>query len=98
MALPPKRLKTINPVHSFRHSKAVDLLYKGKDITEIRNFLGHDNVQSTSIYLHLDLTRRRHIQKQLIKHMQSFLSLDPKIIQWLSLEKDIDILKWLDTI
>jgi site-specific recombinase XerD len=96
--LPPKRLKTINPVHSFRHSRAVDLLYQGKDITEIQNFLGHDNVQSTSIYLHLDLNRKRHIQRQLMKHMESILSLDPKITQWLDQQKEIDILKWLDTI
>lgn len=96
--LPPKRLKTINPVHSFRHSRAVDLLYQGKDITEIQNFLGHDNVQSTSIYLHLDLNRKRHIQRQLMKHMESILSLDPKITHWLDQQKEIDILKWLDTI
>jgi len=98
MALPPKRLKTINPVHSFRHSRAVDLLYQGKDITEIQNFLGHDNVQSTTIYLHLSLNRKRHIQKQLMKHMESILSLDPKITAWLNQQEEVDILKWLDKI
>jgi len=97
-ALPPKRLKTINPVHSFRHSRAVDLLYQGKDITEIKNFLGHENVQSTTLYLQLDLNRKRHIQKQLMKHMESIISLDPKITEWFNLKKDMDILKWLDTI
>jgi len=97
-ALPPNRLKTINPVHSFRHSRAVDLLYQGKDITEIQNFLGHDNVQSTTIYLHLSLNRKRHIQKQLMKHMESILSLDPKITAWLNQQEEVDILKWLDKI
>ena len=62
MALPQKRLKTINPVHSFRHSRAVDMLYGGHSVTDIKNRLGHDNVQSTMIYLHLDLKRRRRIQ------------------------------------
>jgi len=56
-ALPPKRLNHINPVHSFRHSRAVDLLYRGKSTTEIKNRLGHDNVQSTMVYLHLDLNK-----------------------------------------
>jgi len=51
-ALPPKRLKYIKPVHSFRHTRAVDLLYQGKPLTEIKNRLGHDNLQSTCIYLH----------------------------------------------
>ncbi len=68
-ALPPKRLKNINPVHSFRHSKAVDMLYSGRAITDIQNHLGHDNLQSTEIYLHLDLNRRRHIQKRFIRYI-----------------------------
>ena len=97
-ALPPKRLKTINPVHSFRHSRAVDLLDQGKDITEIQNSLGHDNVQSTTIYLHLSLNRKTHIQKQLMKYMESILSLDPKITAWLNQQEEVDILKWLDKI
>jgi site-specific recombinase XerD len=78
-ALPKKRLKYINPVHSFRHSRAVDMLHNGHPITDIKNHLGHDNIQSTTIYLHLDLDRRRHIQKQFIRHMQSVLADDSKI-------------------
>jgi len=46
-ALPKKRLKYINPVHSFRHSRAVDMLHNGHPITDIKNHLGHDNIQST---------------------------------------------------
>jgi len=78
-ALPPKRLNNINPVHSFRHSRAVDMLHNGYPITDIKNHLGHDNIQSTAIYLHLDLNRRRHIQKRFIRHMQSVLTDDSKI-------------------
>ena len=83
--LEKKRLKYINPVHSFRHSRAVDLLYQGEPITDIQNRLGHDNIQSTTIYLHLDINRRRHIQKRFIKYMKSVLTADPKIeelLQW----------------
>jgi site-specific recombinase XerD len=97
-ALPPKRLRYINPVHSFRHSRAVDLLYQGKSTAEIQKRLGHDNPQSTMIYLHLDLNRRRHIQKQFIRHMDSVLSLDPKIDQLLKWESDNDLMSWLDTL
>jgi site-specific recombinase XerD len=96
--LPPKRLKIINPVHSFRHSRAMDLLYRGKALTDIQNRLGHDNLQSTSIYLHLDLNRRRYIQNQFIRYMDSVLTLDPKIEQLLQWESKEDILAWLDKI
>jgi site-specific recombinase XerD len=94
--LPPKRLKIINPVHSFRHSRAMDLLYRGQPLTDIQNRLGHDNLQSTSIYLHLDLNRRRYIQREFIRHMDSVLTADPKIDQLLQWECKEDILAWLD--
>ena len=97
-ALPPKRLSSIKPVHSFRHACAVDLLYRGKDITHIQNRLGHDNVQSTCIYLHLDLNHRRYIQKHLIRHMESDLPHDPKINELLQWESQENIMKWLDSL
>ena len=78
-SLSPKRLNNINPVHSFRHSCAVNMLYSGDPITDIKNHLGHDSIQSTEIYLHLDLNRRRHIQNRFIRHMQSVLTDDSKI-------------------
>jgi len=97
-AISPKRLKYINPVHSFRHSRAVNLLYQGKAITEIKNRLGHDSLQSTTIYLHLDLKRRRQIQREFMKYMQSVLSDDPDIDQLLQWEGEKDMMKWLDTL
>ncbi len=96
MTLSPKRLKSINPVHSFRHSRAVDMLYSGHSITDIKNHLGHDNIQSTDAYLHLDLNRKRHIQKQFIRYMESVLSDDPKIEELLHWENKGDIIAWLD--
>lgn len=96
--LEKKRLKYINPVHSFRHSRAVDLLYQGKPITDIQNRLGHDNIQSTMIYLHLDINRRRHIQRRFIKYMKSVLTTDPKIEQLLQRENKEDIMAYLDSL
>ena len=98
MALPHKRLKVINTVHSFRHSRAVDLLYSGHSPSEIKNRLGHDNFQSTTVYLHLDLNRKRHIQKRFVKYMQSVVTQDPKIEELLQWENKEDIMAWLDSL
>jgi integrase/recombinase XerD len=95
-ALTPKRLRTINPVRSFRHSRAVDMLYSGHPITDIKNHLGHDNIQSTTIYLHLDLNRRWYIQRRFIRHMESVLTDDSKIEEALQWENQEDMLDWLD--
>lgn len=97
-ALPPKRLKTINPAHSFRHSCAVHMLYRGDSVTDIKNRLGHDNVQSTTIYLHLDLKRRRRIQKRFIQYMQSVIATDHKIEDLLYWEGEKNIMAWLDSL
>jgi len=98
IALPVKRLKLINPVHSFRHSCAVNMLYRGYSLSEIRNHLGHEDIQSTSIYLHLDLNRKREIQKKFIEYMQSVLTRDPKIEELLDWENKEDIITWLDSL
>ena len=97
-ALPPKRLININPVHSFRHSRAVDMYYSGYSITDIKNHLGHDSIQSTDIYLHLDLNRQRHIQKRFIRYMQSVLTDDSKIEELLHWESEGDLMAWLDSL
>ena len=64
----------------------------------IKNHLGHDNIQSTTIYLHLDLNRRRHIQKHFIRYMQSVILTDSKIEDLLHWESDKDLMGWLDTL
>jgi site-specific recombinase XerD len=97
-ALPPKRLTHISPVHSFRHSRAVHMLYSGYPITDIKNRLGHDDIQSTTIYLHLDLTRKRNVQRKFIRYMQSVVSEDQKIDELLQWESKEDIMKWLDSL
>jgi site-specific recombinase XerD len=97
-ALPKKRLKTINPGHSFRHSCAVHMLYRGDSVTDIKNHLGHENVQSSTVYLHLDLKRRRQIQDRFLKHMKSVLTDDQKIDALLQSENNTDIMAWLDSL
>ena len=96
--LSPKRLKHINPAHSFRHSRAVNMLISGKPISDIKNHLGHEDIQSTMTYLQMDLTHRKHVQKKFIEYMQSKLSDDPKIDELIDWENKKDILQWLDSL
>jgi site-specific recombinase XerD len=96
--LPEKKLKFINPAHSFRHSCAVNMLMSGASLTEIKNHLGHEKLGSTMVYLHLDLPKRRDVQKRFIEYTQSDLNNDPKInelIDWKNKEKTLN---WLDSL
>jgi len=97
-ALDPKRLKNINPAHSFRHSCAVRMLCAGVPVTDIKNRLGHENIQSTMTYLQLDLTHKRSIQEKFIQYSQALLHQDPKLEALIDWENKQDILAWLDTL
>jgi hypothetical protein len=66
--------------------------------SRILNHLGHDSIQSTEIYLHLDLNRRRHIQNRFIRHMQSVLTDDSKIEELLKWENEGNLMVWLDSL
>jgi site-specific recombinase XerD len=96
LALLPERLIHINPAHSFRHSTAMRMLYEGKDISEIRNRLGHEKIQSTMIYLHMNLTFKREVQKEFIKYTQSKLIEIPKIKELMDWENEEETLIWLE--
>jgi site-specific recombinase XerD len=95
-ALPPKRLKDINPVHSFRHSCAVNMLAEGHPVSDIRNKLGHEDIQSTMVYLQLDLAKRKKIQQQFIRHVQSNVTENPEIEELIDWQNKDDIMAWLD--
>jgi site-specific recombinase XerD len=97
-ALSKKRLRNINPVHSFRHSCAVKMLYRGESVSDIQNHLGHDNAQSSTLYLHLDLKRKRQAQDRFVQHMQSVLLDDHKIDELLQSEDQGDLMAWLDSL
>lgn len=97
-SLSEKKLRFINPVHSFRHSCAVNMLMSGASLTEIKNHLGHEKLGSTMAYLHLDLPKRRDVQKRFIEYTQSNLNNDRKInelIDWKNKEKTLN---WLDSL
>jgi len=97
-ALPLKRLKHLNPAHSFRHSCAVNMLARGCSVSEIQNHLGHEDMESTMVYLRLDMKRRKQIQDQFIKYTQTLLSQDDKIEELIDWENKEEILEWLDSL
>lgn len=96
--LSAKRLNLINPAHSFRHSCAVRMLAEGKPISEIKNRLGHENVQSTMVYLQMDLSQKRLLQEKFIRFTQQHMMKDPKIDELIQWEKKQDVLEWLDSL
>ncbi|MCK5165240.1 MAG: tyrosine-type recombinase/integrase [Desulfobacula sp.] len=96
--LDSKRLTLMHPVHSFRHSCAVRMVSEGKPISEVKNRLGHSNVQSTMVYLQLDLNQKRQLQDDFIKFTRQHLASDPKIDELIQWENKQDVLEWLDSL
>jgi integrase/recombinase XerD len=98
MALPPKRMEMLSPAHSFRHSCAMNMLLEGDAITDIQNRLGHANVNSTMVYLKMEMPHKRDVQKQFLLYTQSIISDDPKITELTDWEDKDEILSWLDSL
>lgn len=98
LVLSRKRLKVVNPVHSFRHSCAVSMLAAGCSTTDIKNQLGHENLQSTMTYLQMDLSRRRKIQQRFTEYTQSVMSRNAAIEELIAKEENDDIMTWLDSL
>ncbi len=63
IAVKAKRLNRIHPVHSFRHACAINMIASGKSVSDVKNHFGHENVQSTMVYLTMDLRTKRAVEK-----------------------------------
>jgi site-specific recombinase XerC len=46
-------------MHTLRHAAAMRLLLAGNDVTVIALWLGHEQISTTNIYLHADMTHKQ---------------------------------------
>lgn len=97
-ALSAKRMEMLSPAHSCRHSCAMNMLIEGAAITDIQNRLGHASINSTMVYLKMEVHHKREVQKQFLQYTQSVLSDDPKITELANWEDKDKILSWLDSL
>ncbi|MBT6337762.1 MAG: integrase, partial [Desulfobacula sp.] len=67
-------------------------------VSDIKNRLGHKSVESTMAYLHIDLSRKRDIQKRFIEYAQSKINQDEKINELIDWENNKETLTWLDSL
>jgi integrase/recombinase XerC len=61
-------LKKLHP-HMLRHSTATTLVEAGCDLESVKTILGHKNIQTTQIYLHLS---KKHVKKSYQDNINSF--------------------------
>jgi integrase/recombinase XerD len=76
--------KVVSPVHSFRHSVATHLLEGGMDVRYVQVLLGHNNINSTQIYTHVEratlqgLLRKFHPRELAREKVQAFVEEEKK--------------------
>ncbi len=75
--------------HTYRHSKAMQLLNAGVDLISIRDILGHENLSTTEIYLKEDEVKKQQAIELSVKDLDLPLE-RPK---WKTEKSIIDILK-----
>jgi site-specific recombinase XerD len=50
--------KNVTP-HTFRHTTALHLIQSGVDITVVKDWLGHESIKTTSLYLEINIEMKR---------------------------------------
>jgi len=77
--------KAVNP-HTIRHTTAMHLLRAGNDVTMVSYWLGHADINTTHIYVEIDMEmKRRMLQKAGAPAVKKALPWQkPDILQWLN--------------
>ena len=77
--------KTVTP-HTIRHTTAMHLLRSGNDINMVSYWLGHADINTTHIYLEIDMEMKwQMLQKAGPPHVKKPLSWQrPDVLQWLN--------------
>lgn len=82
---PSIKTKTINP-HTIRHTTAMHLLRSGNDVNMVSYWLGHADINTTHIYLEIDMEMKRRMLEKAdapaIKKKELWHK--PDILQWLN--------------
>ncbi len=76
----------------------MNMLASGHSLSEIRNQLGHEDIQSTMVYLQMDLSRRRKIQKKFTEHSRAVMVRNAEIEELIDQTEKEDIMAWLDSL
>jgi integrase/recombinase XerD len=81
---PSLKVKTVNP-HTLRHTTAMHLLRSGNDINMISYWLGHTDINTTHVYLEIDMEmKRKMIEKAGAPAIQNKAPWhSPEILEWL---------------
>jgi integrase/recombinase XerD len=79
--------KNVGP-HTFRHTTAMHLLQSGVELTVIKNWLGHVNLETTHAYVEIDLDMKRKALSSCepackIENLQHMIKQNNDIISWL---------------
>jgi len=79
--------KKVGP-HTFRHTTAMHLLQSGVELTVIKNWLGHVNLETTHAYVEIDLDMKRKALSSCapackIENLRYLIKQNNDIISWL---------------
>jgi integrase/recombinase XerD len=82
---PSLKSKTVTP-HTLRHTTAMHLLRAGNDINMVSYWLGHANINTTHVYLEIDMEmKRKMIEKTDAPNIQEKKPWhEPGILEWLN--------------
>lgn len=94
---PSLKTKVIGP-HTLRHTTAMHLIQAGNDINMVKLWLGHANLNTTHVYVEIDMDMKRRILKSTAppvsegKGGQKPRWHRPKIVEWLdNLSKQVAV-------